>query len=130
EGAVVAPEKTPESRWRERAAWIAAAVALAVLLFVVVTHSSKQAPGEVVRLVINPPDQTILAGTAVTVQAPRFALSPDGRAIVFAAAPPGGEPTLWLRPLADLAARPLPGTENATDPFWSPDKPLGRVCFP
>src|SRR4029453_16273606 len=28
---------------------------------------------------------------------------------------------LWLRPLDAIEARPLTGTEEATDPFWSPD---------
>ena len=28
---------------------------------------------------------------------------------------------LWLRPVATLAARPLPGTEGGAFPFWSPD---------
>ena len=41
-----------------------------------------------------------------------FALSPDGRQIVFAASGDGGS-RLWLRSLA--------GTEGATEPFWSPD---------
>jgi len=49
-----------------------------------------------------------------------FALSPDGRQIVFAAAGDGGV-GLWLRDLAVATARPLPGTEGATFPFWSPD---------
>ena len=28
---------------------------------------------------------------------------------------------IWLRPVASLAARPIPGTEAGTFPFWSPD---------
>ncbi len=28
---------------------------------------------------------------------------------------------MWLRPLGEAEARPLPGTEGATAPFWSPD---------
>jgi Tol biopolymer transport system component len=49
-----------------------------------------------------------------------FALSPDGRQIVFAAPGDGGV-GLWLRDLAVSAARPLSGTSDATYPFWSPD---------
>jgi Tol biopolymer transport system component len=45
-----------------------------------------------------------------------FALSPDGRTVVFAA-----EGKLWLRSLAVEDARPLEGTESAGAPFWSPD---------
>ena len=33
----------------------------------------------------------------------------------------GGRRELWIRSLASTKAEPLPGTEDATDPFWSPD---------
>jgi serine/threonine protein kinase len=48
-----------------------------------------------------------------------IALSPDGRYVVFSAG--SNNPSLWLRPLDSLEARPLPGTERANLPFWSPD---------
>src|SRR5262249_33212087 len=34
---------------------------------------------------------------------------------------------LWVRPLDSVAAEPLPGTDGATYPFWSPDG--GSVAF-
>jgi len=49
-----------------------------------------------------------------------FALAPDGKQIVFVAKG-DGEPRLWLRLLAVSTAQPLPGTEGAIGPFWSPD---------
>jgi serine/threonine protein kinase len=49
-----------------------------------------------------------------------LAISPDGRKIVFAARSEG-QSRLWLRALDSPEARPLPGTERATSPFWSPD---------
>ena len=49
-----------------------------------------------------------------------FALSPDGRHVVFVASSDGAS-RLWVRPLATTTAQPLPGTEGATAPFWSPD---------
>ena len=49
-----------------------------------------------------------------------FAISPDGRALVFQAAV-DGKSQLWLRPLDSETARPLAGTEGGTFPFWSPD---------
>src|SRR4029077_20470787 len=52
---------------------------------------------------------------------PQFALSPDGRAIVFVANSPGADPMLWLRPMEQVAAHRLSGTESAELPFWSPD---------
>jgi Tol biopolymer transport system component len=49
-----------------------------------------------------------------------FAISPDGRFLVFVASSDG--PTrLWLRPLAATTARPLAGTEGANFPFWDPE---------
>lgn len=53
--------------------------------------------------------------------AARFALSPDGRRLAFVAQTPGGRPQLWIRQLDTLSARPLPGTDGAAWPFWSPD---------
>ena len=49
------------------------------------------------------------------------ALSPDGRALAFSAADESGKTMLWVRSLDSLAARALPGTEEAADPFWSAD---------
>lgn len=47
-----------------------------------------------------------------------FALSPDGRAVVFRLGPP---PRLFLRTLDAEEPRELPGTTGAARPFWSPD---------
>ncbi len=52
---------------------------------------------------------------------PPVALSPDGRLLVYAAAVDGGRTNLYLRPLDELAARPIPATEGAGSPFFSPD---------
>ena len=49
-----------------------------------------------------------------------FALSPDGRQIVFVASGEGGS-QLWLRSLATATAQPLSGHRGSGSPFWSPD---------
>ena len=49
-----------------------------------------------------------------------FAISPDGRRIAFTVQA-SGSLILWVRELDSLDARPLPGTETAAFPFWSPD---------
>jgi serine/threonine-protein kinase len=49
-----------------------------------------------------------------------FALSPDGRTIVFSGAR-GGEQQIYVRPLDRLEAAPIPGTEGGNSPFFSPD---------
>ena len=58
--------------------------------------------------------------TPATTQPADFALSPDGRQIVFSASGDGVS-RLWLRSLATTTAQPLAGTEGARAPFWSPD---------
>jgi Tol biopolymer transport system component len=49
------------------------------------------------------------------------AVSPDGRLLVFGARDASGQSLLWVRPLDTTESRPLPGTDNATYPFWAPD---------
>ena len=49
-----------------------------------------------------------------------FALSPDGRQIVFVASDDGPS-GLWLRSLTSTTAQALTGTDGAKYPFWSPD---------
>ena len=56
----------------------------------------------------------------VTSDPSAFAISPDGRRLIFAGAD-NDVVRLWLRPLDSTTAQPLAGTEGATFPFWSPD---------
>jgi serine/threonine protein kinase len=51
-----------------------------------------------------------------------FAVSPDGRKLVFNVRRADGRASLWLRSIDSLQARELPGTIDAIlDPAWSPD---------
>jgi serine/threonine protein kinase len=50
-----------------------------------------------------------------------FALSQDGSRIVFVGSPEGKPQQLYVRELDQETATPIPGTENATQPFFSPD---------
>jgi len=67
-----------------------------------------------------PPETRVDIVTPATGQPSHFALSPDGRQVVFVAS---DEKTsrLWLRPLSSTTSQPLAGTEGASFPFWSPD---------
>ena len=58
--------------------------------------------------------------TPSTTDAFSFALSPDGRQLAFVANGEKGS-QLWLRPLDQVAAQPLAGTDGASFPFWAPD---------
>ena len=50
------------------------------------------------------------------------AVSPDGRLIAFTARSADAPlPRLYVRPLSDLRATPIAGTDGAKQPFWSPD---------
>ncbi|HEX7779914.1 MAG TPA: protein kinase, partial [Vicinamibacterales bacterium] len=59
-----------------------------------------------------------------------FAISPDGRQLVLRADPPGPEPAaLYLGSLDFQSPRRLGGTEDAFQPFWSPDgRAIGFVA--
>lgn len=67
-----------------------------------------------------PPELRLDVATPPTSDPLSLALSPDGLHVVFVAAGSDGS-RLWLRSFDAIAARPLPGTERATQPFWSPD---------
>jgi Tol biopolymer transport system component len=49
------------------------------------------------------------------------ALSPDGRRLAYVLGSENGLSTLWLHSFETGTARELPGTEDADEPFWSPD---------
>jgi eukaryotic-like serine/threonine-protein kinase len=112
-------------RRRERIAWAIAAAGLllaAALAFVFVRPYLNQPKPIVTRLLILPPENVIWrTETLGHVVGGPLSLSPDGRLLAFVGASQDGRRQLWLRPLDDVTAHPLPGTDGATFPFWSPD---------
>jgi eukaryotic-like serine/threonine-protein kinase len=101
-------------------AWVAAAalfaVSTAALAFV---HFREKPPvARVVNATLLPPDDTEFDFRGALALP---ALSPDGTRIVFGARAKDGRAQLYLRRLDSPAAQPLPGTEGAAFPFWSPD---------
>ena len=108
--------------WRERAAWMLALALLCGLAFFAAGHYQAPSASDPVRFSVNPPEKAVFSGPPnLTVPVPQFALSPDGRAIVFVANSSGADPLIRMRSIDKVAARPLPGTEHAQNPFWSPD---------
>ena len=97
---------------RERVAWTLLALSTLALVTSAMLYLRRTVPEAVVtRLdVVTPP----------TIDSFSFALSPDGRQLVFVA---NGEKAsqLWVRPFDQTTAQPLAGTEGAVYPFWSPD---------
>jgi serine/threonine protein kinase len=98
---------------RARLTWVlvgGTVVAAALLAIPAVWHLRETLPPETRSDIITP----------VTGDPTDFALSPDGRQIVFVSSSDGPS-RLWLRSLATTTARPLAGTDGAAFPFWAPD---------
>jgi eukaryotic-like serine/threonine-protein kinase len=119
-----APVRTTRSIHRRTAAWaiavaIAGAGATAVAMMIL---RAAPAPRTIapMKLTLVAPQGLALTpfGSAGT---PHFALSPDGRQIAFVAAAAGRAPSLWIRPLDSRGAREIPGSDDASSPFWASD---------
>ncbi|MGH9385754.1 MAG: protein kinase domain-containing protein [Vicinamibacterales bacterium] len=67
-----------------------------------------------------PSEMRLEISTPPTTDPVFLALSPDGQKLVFVASGDGMS-RLWVRSLDSTTARPLPGSELPTSPFWSPD---------
>jgi len=70
------------------------------------------------RLVVSLPKHHHLAVSADL----SLAISPDGTTLVYgASSPPGSSPRLFLRKMDRFEAVPIPGSDGAVGPFFSPD---------
>jgi Tol biopolymer transport system component len=108
-------------RWPWAVSGIAVLAALAALVFP--RFGAEEIPAPPMRFAVTAP-----AGLLLSDSANASAISPDGRWLAFTAADSSGASRLWLRELSELTVRPVPGTENALIPFWSPDsRRLGFV---
>jgi eukaryotic-like serine/threonine-protein kinase len=118
-----APAAPVRSPWRERLAWMCGVViVIGAALFFALARSPLPSTDTVTRFNIYAPQKTVFTGPRYgTVSGPQFALSPDGRNIVFAAGAPNSKPKLWVKSMEEVSARPLTGTEDGEYPFWSPD---------
>jgi Tol biopolymer transport system component/predicted Ser/Thr protein kinase len=107
---------------RERLGWLVAAVAIlvaAALVPAVLYFRRSPAEGRAVHFTVAPPEKHTFPMLGNT---PSFiSVSPDGSKLAFVAVDPGGHSMLWIRDLDSQSAQPLPGTDGAFMPFWSPD---------
>jgi len=112
ESLALAPAAATASRPRTvlLAAALGAALALpAVLAFLYFRPQSP--PHPITRVNVLLPEKSLVRSLAV---------SPDGSFVAIVLVKEGKQ-QIWIRALDALELTPLAGTENAVDPFWSPD---------
>ncbi len=97
------------NRRRERLAWLAALVVMAVALAVMARRRD-----------IAVSEMRVDIATPPTTAPQSVAISPDGRTLAFVATFERRS-RLWLRSLEGGSARAMAGTDGAEYPFWSPD---------
>ena len=115
EARATASEATnPRGHGRERLAWLAACLVTAVATWTATTWRASQSSA------VPPPQMRVEITTPPTNDLVSIALSPDGEKLAFVASS-DHRPKLWLRSLVTGSAEPLPGTDGAIFPFWSPD---------
>jgi Tol biopolymer transport system component/tRNA A-37 threonylcarbamoyl transferase component Bud32 len=102
------------------AIWMALTLLFGVGLLVAAYFAFTSAkPKPVIRASLLPPEKTTFV-TQLALSGPPE-LSPDGASVVFSARDQQGRMQLYIRPLNSMAARPMPGSDGAAYPFWSPD---------
>ncbi len=105
---------------REIIAWSVAGLLLAVAIFVLMRPSSTSSNSQtVIQASIVIPESLYIHSFGAGMGPP--VISPDGRAVVFSGITPDGRQRIYLRSLNEMETLPLPGTEGAGQPFWSPD---------
>jgi eukaryotic-like serine/threonine-protein kinase len=98
---------------------ILAAVAIAGLAWLTSRGSRAAPPPRAVVFTVPPLPASGFTPTESSVQSPQIAVSPDGRSLAFVATGVDGVSQIWLRAIDAVMAQPLPGTVDATYPFWS-----------
>ena len=115
------PVEAPPLRSWQRPSTALATLALAVLLTGLAVWGltrPTEAPGDVVRFTITPPDTEPLHLPGANHE---LAISPDGTQIVYQGLDAAGQLQLFLRPTDQLSGGPVRGTTDGAGPFFSPD---------
>jgi eukaryotic-like serine/threonine-protein kinase len=108
--------KGARASWRGALLWGVVSLLLAAITGIAIWNLKPSPPKPVTRTVITLPAGQRLAG----LDQPAVAISFDGTQLAYVAMQ-GGTQQLYIRNMDGLEARPLSGTEGATNPFFSPD---------
>jgi Tol biopolymer transport system component len=121
QGSRTASSSSHSGRWTaKRTLGMIVGTALVAVMIVLVARVFAPAAVEpqTMRFAVSPPEET----TFSTAQGAKWMdVSPDGRWLVFSALRPNGQGQLWIRGLDSTTARPLAGTEEGQNAFWSAD---------
>ena len=104
------------TRWQRTLLWGFVSLLVAAITGFAIWNLKPSPPQPVSRTVITLPPGQKLAG----LDQPAVALSPDGTQLAYVATQ-GGTQQLYVRAMDSLDATPIPGTEGAVNPFFSPD---------
>ena len=119
-GVTTASVAPVQKSWRKALAWAAAGLAVCAAVGLAVWNLKPTPLRQVTRFTVSlPPGQLLSIG-----EEPSIALSPDGTHLAYVATQEGidtSAPRLYLRTMDNPEARPIPGTETASTPFFSPD---------
>jgi Tol biopolymer transport system component len=128
-GETVVTKSVAPSSTKSRAKWLVPAIVAAVILALLALWAFRfprniASNAEAVRLQIPAPPNAVFSVSG------GFAVSPDGKKMVFSALGDDNVARLWLRNLGSNAATPIAGTEH--DPrsgmmVWSPDS--SKILF-
>ena len=104
-------------RWtgRQRTLMLAATLTAALVGGAIAVARLSREPASPIRATITTPASAPLRRGDIYVP---FAISPDGSTLAYVTDSPG---RMFIRRLDQFASRPLDGTEDAYDPFFSPD---------
>ncbi len=112
------PEKQT-AFWPRAIPWTTT-ILFAVVALIAIWLLQRPSPAPVKRWNITLPESAPIAPAPFGVGQPALALSPDGANLVYVA-DLGGKTQLYWRPMDQFEAVPIPGTEGAYNPFFSPD---------
>jgi serine/threonine-protein kinase len=119
--------ESQSATWKSRIVYCVAGLIIGAVAVGIALRSSVPPPEQGLQFTqrweINLPENQTLAlsrSTPLGYAQPAITLSPDGSSLVYVA-DVGDSTKLFLRLMSEFEARPIPGTEGAFYPFFSPD---------